>query len=66
MSLLLVLVAGSFGAFTWTRFKHPVAGLLAAFTPILIGVALYPFLGIISGIILFSLLIYKDTGSIEV
>ncbi|MEM3770791.1 MAG: hypothetical protein QXW80_00470, partial [Candidatus Micrarchaeia archaeon] len=66
MSLLLVLVAGSFGAFTWTRFKHPVAGLVAAFTPILIGVALYPFLGIISGILLFSLLIYKDTGSIEV
>ncbi len=66
MSLLLVLVAGSFGAFTWTRFKHPVAGLVAAFTPILIGVALYPFLGIVSGIILFSLLIYKDTGSIEV
>ncbi|MCX8202258.1 MAG: hypothetical protein N3G74_00380 [Candidatus Micrarchaeota archaeon] len=66
ISLLLVLVAGSFGAFTWTRFKHPVAGLVAAFVPIVIGLAFYPFVGIVSGIILFSLLVYKDTGSIEV
>jgi hypothetical protein len=66
LSGLLLLVSVGFGAYSWRRFNHPVAGIAAAFAPILIGLAIYPFVGIISGILLFALFIYKDTGSIEI
>jgi len=60
LSFLLMIVAGGFGAYSWKLFKHPVAGLLAAFTPVAIGLMTYPFIGIILGIVLFTVLLSKS------
>ncbi|MCS7109353.1 MAG: hypothetical protein NZ903_00970 [Candidatus Micrarchaeota archaeon] len=65
MMFILVTVAAGFGAFSWMRFKHPVVGLATSFTPILIGLMFYPFIGIITGIILFGLLVSKEISGIE-
>ena len=65
LSFLLVLVAGGFGAYSWKSYNHPVAGLVAAFAPVLTGLGTYPFVGIIFGIIMFSLLVSKGMGSAE-
>jgi hypothetical protein len=42
-----------------------VAGLVAAFAPILTGLGTYPFVGIIFGMIMFSLLISKGMSSAD-
>jgi hypothetical protein len=60
LSLLLVAVSAGFGAYSWRRFGHPVAGMVAAFTPIVLGMLTYPFIGIIMSVVLISLLVSKS------
>jgi hypothetical protein len=65
LSLMLIVVSGGFGAYTWRSYKHPVAGMVAAFTPVITGLGTYPFVGIIIGIVMFALLISKNMRSAE-
>ncbi len=65
LTMLLLLVSAGFGVYTWLHYKHPVAGLVGGSMPVIIGLATYPFVGIVIGIIMFALLASRSMERIE-
>lgn len=66
--LYILLIASSIGLgfYLWRLFTHPVIGIGSALLPILIGIALYPFIGIIFAILLFSFVYSKSLERIQI
>jgi len=59
LTALLFLVAAGFGAFISRAYSHPVPGLFAGFSLILISLVTYPFVGILLGVIILGLILAK-------
>jgi hypothetical protein len=48
LTFLMLASALSSGLYSWRRFNHPVPGIIAVIVPLLVGMLLYTFVGIIS------------------
>lgn len=56
LNILLLITSAGTGAVMWRRFVHPVAGIAAAAVLAFIGVGIYPFAGILAGLLVIVML----------
>jgi hypothetical protein len=62
LTILLLITAAGSGFVAWQRFAHPVPAIIAAVIPILIGLLMYTFVGIIAAIVMIAMFSHLKQG----